>query len=321
MKRLLGLVAAMLIAMGPATLRAQDFPNRPIRLVVPFPPGGGLDTTARIVAPRVGEILGSAVVVENRPGAAGTIGVDSVAKSAPDGYTIVIGSPGNMSLAPSLNPKLPYKPLADLEPLSMGVQISNVLVVHPSVPANNVTELIALARANPGKYTYASGGSGTALHLAGELFKLQAKVELLHVPYKGTSLAINDLLAGHVHAMFSDPAAMPFVASGRLRALAQTTSKRSSSMPDLPTLAESGLTGYDATNWYGFFAPAGTPGPVVSKLNAALVQALRAPEIASKLTAAGMDAAPSSSNELRAFLKEDIERWAHVIKEAKIEPN
>ncbi len=300
---------------------AQDYPARTLHLVVPFPPGGGVDTLARIVAPKIQGSLGQAVIVENKSGAAGTIGVDYVAKSAPDGYTIIVGSPGNMSVAPSINSKLPYKPLTDLAPVAMGVRIPTLLVVHPSFAANTVQELIALAKASPGKYNFSSGGQGTALHLAGELFKLQAGVDIRHIPYKGTSPAITDLLAGQVNMMFSDPSVLQHVKAGKLRLLAQTTAARAPSLPDVPTIAESGLPGYSAANWYGFFVPAGTPPAIVQKLNGAFVSALQQPDVIGLLRNGGMDGAPSTSAELGAFLREDIERWARVIREARLETN
>ena len=226
-----------------------------------------------------------------------------------------------MSVAPSLNPKLPYKPLTDFAPIAMGVRIPTLLVVHPSFPATTVQELIAVAKASPGKYNFSSGGQGTALHLAGELFKLQAGIDIRHIPYKGTSPAITDLLAGQVNMMFSDPSVLQHVKAGKLRLRAQTITARAASLPDVPTIAESGLPGYSAANWYGFFAPAGTPAAVVQKLNGAFVGALQQPDVIAVLRNGGMDVAPSSAPELGAFLKEDIERWAAVVKQAGIENN
>lgn len=309
------LIASFALAQGAF---AQAYPGKLVKLMVPFPPGGGVDTLARIVQAKLAEGLGQSVIVENKAGAAGQIGVDSVAKSSADGYTVLIGSPGAMSVAPSLNPKLPYRPLNDLAPVTQGVLISNVLVVNPSLPVKNVAELIALARSQPGKLTFASGGTGSSPHLSGELFKLMAKVDILHVPYKGTSPALNDVVGGQANMFFSDPSALNLVKAGKLRALAQTTATRSPSIPDLPTVAESGLSGYSATNWYGFFVPAGTPAPVIERLNTELVKALNAPEVRSRLVAAGMDPAPSTPQELGAFLKEDIARWARVVEAAKI---
>ncbi len=312
--------AALLVGLiGSSAAWAQDYPVRPIHLVVPFPPGGGLDTLARIVAPKLQASLGQPVVVENKVGAAGTIGIDSVAKAAPDGYTIAVGSPGNMSVTPALNPNLPYKPLRDLAPISMGVRMPMFLVVNPSLPATSIPQLIALAKANPGKYTFSSGGQGSALHLAGELFNIRAGVNIRHIPYKGTAPAIADLLAGQVDMTIADASVLQHVKSGRLRALGQTTPVRAPSSPDIPTIAEGGVAGYSATNWYGFFAPAGTPAGVVQKLNGAFVKALAEPDVVATLRNGGMDVAPSTSAELGAFLKEDMERWAQVIKQAGIE--
>ena len=311
------LAAAVLLVglLGPTLAPAQEYPVRPLHLVVPFPPGGGVDTLARIVGPKLQASLGQPVIVENKAGAAGIIGVDYVAKSPPDGYTLVVGSPGNMSVAPALNSKLPYKPLTDFAPIAMGVRIPTLLVVHPSFPANTVQELIAVAKASPGKYNFSSGGQGTALHLAGELFKLQAGVDIHHIPYKGTSPAITDLLAGQVNMMFSDPSILQHVKAGKLRALAQTTASRAPSIPDLPTIAESGVPGYSATNWYGFFSPAGTPPAVVQKLNGAFIKALQESDVVNTLRNGGMDVAPSTGPELGAFLKEDMDRWARVIRQ------
>lgn len=309
--------AALLVGLiGSAAAWAQDYPVRPIHLVVPFPPGGGLDTLARIVAPKLQASLGQPIVVENKVGAAGTIGVDYVAKAAPDGYTLAVGSPGNMSVTPALNPKLSYKPLTDFVPISMGVRMPMFLVVNPALPANTIQQLIALAKANPGKYTYSSGGQGSALHLAGELFNMRAGVNIRHIPYKGTAPAIADLLAGQVDMTIADASVLQHVKSGRLRALGQTTPTRAPSSPDIPTIAEGGVPGYSATNWYGFFAPAGTPAGVAQKLNGAFVAALKQPDVVTTLRNGGMDVAPSTGAELGAFLKEDMERWAEVIKQA-----
>jgi tripartite-type tricarboxylate transporter receptor subunit TctC len=297
---------------------AQAFPSKSVKVVVPWPPGGGVDTMTRIVQPKLAEGLGQPVVVENRAGAAGSIGTDYVAKSAPDGYTLIVGSPGPMSIAAVLNPKLPYKPATDFVAIGRTTSISNILVVNLSLPANNVSELIALARAQPGKLTFGSSGMGSALHLTGELFKMMAKVDMLHVPYKGTSPALADIMGGQTHLMFADPSALPLVRSGKLRALGQTTLKRSTSMSDIPTIAESGLPGYVADNWYGVFAPAGTPGPVVARLNAELVKALNDPDVKAKLIAAGQDPSPSTPEEMGAALKTDIAQWSRVVDAAKI---
>jgi len=309
----LGAVTAM-----PFGAAAQPFPSKPVRVVVPWTPGGGVDTMARIIQGKFAEDLGQPVVIDNRAGAAGTIGTDHVAKSAPDGYTLIVGSPGPMSIAAVVQKNLPYKPASDLAPVARTVLISNILVVSPSLPINSVADLIAAARAQPGKLSFGSSGMGSALHLTGELFKLLAKVDMLHVPYKGTAPALADIMGGQTQLMFADPSALPLVRSGKLRAIGQTTAKRSATMADIPTISESGLPGYVADNWYGYFAPAGTPAPVIARLNAALVKALNDPEVKAKLVAAGQDPAPSTPDEMGAALKADIAQWQRVVDAAKI---
>lgn len=311
---------AAIAAVGavPLGAAAQTFPSKPVRVVVPWTPGGGVDTMARIVQPKFAEDLGQPVIIDNRAGAAGTIGTDHVAKSGPDGYTLIVGSPGPMSIAAVLQPKLPYRPASDLAPVGRMTLISNILVVSPSLPVNSVADLIAMARAQPGKLTFGSSGMGSALHLTGELFKMMAQVDMLHVPYKGTAPALADIMAGQTQLMFADPSALPLVRSGKLRAIGQTTAKRSATMADIPTIAESGLPGYVADNWYGLFAPAGTPAPVIARLNAALVKALNDPEVRSKLASSGQDAAPSTPGEMGAALQADIAQWQRVVDAAKI---
>ena len=302
----------------PPGAAAQAFPAKPIRVVVPWTPGGGVDTMARIVQVKFAEDFGQPVVIDNRAGAAGTIGTDHVAKSPPDGYTLIVGSPGPMSIAAVVQPKLPYKPATDLAPVARTTLISNILVVSPSLPIHSVSDLIAAALAQPGKLSFGSSGMGSALHLTGELFKLLAKVDMLHVPYKGTAPALADIMGGQTQLMFADPSALPLVRSGKLRAIGQTTAKRSATMAEIPTIAESGLAGYVADNWYGVFAPAGTPVPVVARLNAALVKALNDPEVKAKLVAAGQDPAPSTPEEMGAALRADIAQWQRVVDAAKI---
>jgi tripartite-type tricarboxylate transporter receptor subunit TctC len=318
MKLLRLLAALVFVAAAAGSAVAQGFPAKPIRLLVPFPPGGGVDTLARVVGEKLSSNVGQAVIVENKPGAGGQIGVEAAARAPADGYTVLVGSPGAMSVAPSLNPRLPYRPLEDFAPVSMGVRISNILVVHPALPAKSVVELIALAKKEPGKLSFASGGTGTSQHLAGELFRLLAGVDILHVPYKGTAPAMNDLVGGQTQMLFSDPSVLALVKSGKLRALAQTTPVRSPALPDLPTLAESGVAGYDATNWYAFFVPAATPAAVVATLNAELVKVLNSADVKARLSGAGMDPSPSTPQELGAFVREDTARWAGVVKAAGV---
>ena len=317
-RNLIGIAAVGIACVVSQGVAAQAFPSRPVKIVVPWTPGGGVDTLARVVQPRLSEGLGQQVVVENKPGATGAIGVDAVAKAAPDGYTLIIGSPGPMVVAAILNPKLPYQPLKDFAPVTMGTMISNILVTSPALPVNSVAELIAMARAQPGKLTYASSGVGSSLHLAGELLKLLAKVDILHVPYKGTAPAVADVVGGQTSMLFSDPSALPLVKSGKLRALAQSTARRSASMPDVPTVAESGLPGFEVVNWYAFFAPSGTPEQVVARLNAELVKALNAPDVKARLIGAGQDPSPGTPQQLGTLLKDDIALWTRVVQAARI---
>ena len=306
--------AFLLVLAAPLACLPQPYPNKPVRLVVPFPPGGGVDALGRIVGERLSTFMGQPVIVDNRAGAGGIVGTEAAAKAPADGYTLLVGSSGAMAVLPSLNPRLPYRPLEDFEPLTIGVLNSNILVVHPSLPVTSVGELVALAKKQPGKLTFASGGIGTSLHLQGELFRMLAGVDIVHVPYKGTVPALNDLMGGQTDMLFSDPSALGLVKSGKLRALAQTSPKRSPIMPELPTMAEGGVPGYNATAWYAFFAPAGTPQSVLARLTAELVRALDTPEVKSRLAAAGMSPSPSTAQELATLMREDIQRWADVVK-------
>jgi len=316
-------VALVVALVGPSGLCfAQPFPAKPVRIVVPFPPGGGVDALGRIVGERLSTLLGQPVIVDNRAGAGGAIGTDAAAKAPADGYTLLVGSSGTLSMAPSINPRLPYKPMEDFAPLTLGVVNSNILVVRNSFPAATLAELIALAQKSPGKLTFASGGVGTSQHLNGELFRLMAKLDIVHVPYKGTAPAVNDLIGGQTDMFFSDPSVVSLVKAGKLRALAQTSPSRSALLPDLPTIAESGVPGYSATAWYAFFAPAGTPAPILTRLSTDVVTALQAPEVKAKLAVAGMVPQPSTPQELAALLREDTQRWADVVKAAgiKVDP-
>jgi tripartite-type tricarboxylate transporter receptor subunit TctC len=304
----------------PFALPAQTYPSKPVRLVVPFPPGGGVDALGRIVGERLGTFLGQPVIVDNRVGAGGIVGTEAVAKAPADGYTLLVGSSGALAVLPSLSPALPYRPLEDLAPITMGVVNSNILLVRPSLPVTSVAELVALAKRQPGKLSYASGGIGTSLHLQGELLRLLAGIDIVHVPYKGTVPALNDLMGGQTDMMFSDPSALGLVKSGKLRALAQTAATRSPVMPDLPTMIEGGVARFNAAAWYAFFAPAGTPAPVLGRLGSEIVKALDTPEVKSKLATAGMSPSPSSPQELAALMREDIQRWSEVVKATGIKP-
>ncbi len=312
------ILAALSLSLLASAAAAQTYPSKPIKLIAPFPPGGGVDALARIVQPVLQESLGQPVIVENKPGAAGAIGIEACAKAAKDGYTICVASAGATSVAKTLNPKLGYDPLVDLAPLANGVSVANVLVVHPSVKAESVADLIALAKSQPGKLTFGSGGVGTTQHLSGELFKLKAGVDMLHVPYKGTSQVMADILAGQISMTFTDPTALVHVKAGKLRALGQVTQSRSPSIPDIPTIGEAGLPGYSATSWYGFFTAVGTPPDVVARLSKEVIAALNSPGVVEKLKAAGMDPMPMPAEAFAKFLAADVDLWAGVIKAANL---
>jgi tripartite-type tricarboxylate transporter receptor subunit TctC len=297
---------------------AQTYPAKPVKFIVPFPPGGPVDTTARAFTQKLSEYWGQQALVENRAGAGGIVGAEAAAKSPPDGYTFFVGSIHH-SVLPSLNAKLPYNVEKDLVPVTFAAQFPIILVAHPSVPAKTVQELIAYAKKNPGKLAYGSAGNGGGTHLAGELFKSLAGVDLLHVPFKGSAPAMIDLLGGQVQLMFSDaPTALPHIKSGRLRALGVGSPKRSSLVPDVPTIAEAGVKGYDAYSWAGVFAPAGTPKEIVLKANADIVKALSQPDVKQRLHDAGAEAAPGTPEQFGAFLKSEIAKWGKVVKDGNI---
>ncbi|MSP96902.1 MAG: tripartite tricarboxylate transporter substrate binding protein [Betaproteobacteria bacterium] len=303
-------VLAMLCA---AAAVAQGYPNKAVRMVVPAPPGGGLDLIARIVGQKMSDGLKQNLVVENRPGANDVIGTDFVAKSAPDGYTVLLAAAGEIAVLPHLQ-KLPYNVDKDLAPVSLAVIIPLILVVHPSVPAKTVKELIAFAKARPGQISYASAGTGGAQHLAAELLKISAKIDLLHVPYKGGGPAILDLVGGQVSMFFSGgPAAMPFVAAGRLRPLAVTTAARSPAVPAVPTMIEAGVPDFVISNWLAYFVPAGTPPNIVARLNTEIVRALKLPDVKSKLADAGAEVVGSTAEELADFVRAEGKKFAWLI--------
>jgi len=307
-------VAAGLLA-APLTAAAQNgYPSRPIRWIVPFPPGGAMDNIARTLGETMGQMLGQPVVIENRPGAGGNIGATAVARAKPDGYTIMIVANG-MAVNPALYPDMAYDPVKDFAPISLLAVVPNVLVANPQrIPAKTVAEVIALAKANPGKYTFASAGVGTSIHLAGELFVKMANVQMLHVPYKGSGPAIADLLGGQVDYMFdSVTSAKPHIEAGKLTAIAVTTKKRSAALPNLPTVAEAGLPGYELTPWFAAFAPAGTPQAVIDKLNQAMRQALQAPKVQATLASIGAEPIGGSPAELRDYLASEIKAGRELI--------
>ncbi len=315
------LVTAVVACAGVSLASAQSYPVKPVRIVVPFPAGGGVDLTARTVGQKLSEYMGQQFVIDNRAGAAGTIGAEYVAKSAADGYTLLVAGPGSVAVAPLLFPKLGYNALKDLAPVTMLVTMPYIIVAHPSVPAKNAAELIRLAKANPGKLNMASGGAGTGQHLAGELFNVMAGIKMIHIPYKGTAPAIADIMGGHADLTFSDPSVLPQLQAGRLKVIGVSGTKRYPPLPDALTVSESGLPGYDTLNWYPLMAPAGTPKDLIARLNTEAVKALNAPDVREKLMAQGLIPTPMTPDELAQFIREDYERWAKVIKLANVKLN
>src|SRR4051812_41873908 len=299
---------------------AQTYPTRAIKLVVPSSPGGGTDIVARLLGQKMSEQLGQQVVVENRAGAGTIIGNDAVAKSAPDGYTLLMGL-STLAINPSMYATVPYDALRDFAPISQAVSGPNVLIVHPSVPARTVKELIALAKAKPGSLTFGSAGMGTSPHLSAELFKTLAHVDMVHVPFKGSGLSIISQLAGEIAANYpSLPTAMPYIKAGRLRALGVTTAKRAQALPDVPSIAEAGVPGYEATQWFGLLAPAATPRPIVDRLYQEALRALRSADLKERMTAEGLEVLGSSPEEFAEYIKSETVKWAKVIKAAGIKP-
>ncbi len=309
MKFVIALSAALAVA---SDATAQTYPVRPITVVVGFAPGGGTDTVARVMQKKLGEYLGQTIVVENRAGAGGIIGADVVAKAAPDGYTILLATIAALAVAPHLNSK-------DFAPVSMATVSGNVLVVHPSLPAKNIAEYVKEANTRPGGLPYGTSGVGSAGNLAGELFRLTAKANLIHVPYKGGGPAMSDLLGGQIQSVFaSATTAVPQVKAGKLRALGTTSPKRSPTLPDVPTIAEQGYPGYEATNWYAYVAPAKTPKDIVARLNREIVKALRDPETHDAIFKQGEEPTPSTPEELAQHMAREYATWGRVIKEAGI---
>lgn len=298
--------------------QAADYPERPVRVIVTFPAGGGTDIVARMIFQKVAERAGGSFVIDNRGGAGGTIGTELAARAPADGYTIVVVS-GSHTINPALYRKLAYDAARDFAPISMLVSGPGVLVVHPSLPARSVKELIAVAKSRPGELLYASPGNGTPPHLAAELFKSMAGVTIVHVPYKGNAQAMMDLIAGQESLSFpTGPSAMPHVQAKRLRALGVTTAKRAAGLPDIPTIAESGLPGYDASAWYGVLAPVGTPPAIIAKLQSEIHIALRSPDIVDKLSAQGLEPAPNNADEFARFIAAELAKWNKIIAAAGI---
>ncbi len=303
--------------MGATTAGAQIYPSKSVRLVVTFPPGGSSDTIARLVAPKLGERLGQPVIVDNRPGGGGSIGADMVAKSAPDGYTLVVGAAGGLALNVVIYPKLPYDPAKDFSPITLLVTSPFIVAVHPSnTQVTTLKELIANIKAKPGQ-PFASGGTGTGMHLAGELFKLMLAADMTHVPYKGNGPALIDLAGGQVPMAFTDLGSTPpFAKSGRIRILAVASAKRSALAPEVPSAAEAGLPGWEALGWFGVAAAAGMPQPIVQRLNSEITAILRQPDMRERILATGNEPAPTTPEEFGTFIREEISRWGKVVKDS-----
>ena len=320
MNRKVSLVAAAVALSGfvqAAWAQPGNFPSRPIRFIAANAPGGGLDIVARMIGPKMAAALGQQVIVDNRAGAAGSIASDIVAKSAPDGYTIMVASVGGLAVNTNLYKGLTYHPLRDLAPITWATSGSNVLVVHPSVPVKSVQDLIAYAKANPDKLSYGSSGAGNAGHLAGELFKGMAGIRMVHIPYKGGAPAMVDLIAGQVQVVFSSaPTAVPQVKAGKIRGLAVTTARRSVILPELPTIAEAGLPGFEADNWYGVVTTMRTPRPIIERLREEIVRALHTPEVKAALLTQGLEVRTSTPQEFGSYMKSEFDKWAKVIRDA-----
>jgi tripartite-type tricarboxylate transporter receptor subunit TctC len=314
--RRLAVVCALVAAA--ASAHAQQWPSKAIRVVVNFPPGGAADQIARGVAPPLGEALGQPVVVENRPGANGNIGAEAVAKSAADGYTLLMSSGGAFSVNPHLYTKLPFDPLKDLVPVAAAARILVFLVVKPDLPAKSVEEFVALARASPGRLSYGSPGSGSSPHIAGEMFKRAARIDVVHVPYKGAAPALTDLLGGQLDFMFDPGIGLGHVRAGKLRLLAVGSPKRSPLFPDVPTVAEAGMAGFDADSWFGFYAPAGVPADILGRLNRELNRALQTPPVRDRILAIGGEPVAMSAAEFAEVQRKDRERFGAVVREAGI---
>ncbi len=313
--RVIGAGAALLVLVGAMIAIAADYPARPVTLVVGYPPGGPSDVLARIVARKLGSLLGQPFVIDNRPGAAGNVAGEVVAHAAPDGYTLLVGNNAILATNASLYKTIGFDAVKDFAPISLIGTQGSVLVVNPKVPAYSMAELIALAKANPGKLNFASSGYGAAAHLAGELFKAEAHIDIVHVPYKGAAPALQDVIAGQDQMMFATIAsAIGHIRSGLVRALAVTTLKRAAILPDVPTIDELGLRGFDATTWHGLVAPAGTPNEIIATLHRATIETLNDPGVRQSLNALGVDVAGDTPEEFAAYIKAEIPKWAAVIK-------
>lgn len=315
------IVVILFIASAAASaqsLPAQTYPNKPIHLIVPFPAGGGVDVIARIIAPKLAESLGQPVIVENRAGAGTIVGTESLAKSPPDGYTMMIANSA-FGANPALHAKLPYDSVKDFAPISMVVMFPSILVVHPSLPVKSIGELVALAKSSPGRLSYASAGAGSVIHLSMELFKSVAGIDIMHVAYKGANLALNDLLGGQIPIMFvTGQLGLAHVKSGRLRALGVSSATRMSLLPDVPTIAESGYPGFELYDWEGVIVPAGTPAPIIARLNGEINRIVNMPEVSERMSSLGASAGGSTPEQLAERIKTELAKWAKVVKSAGI---
>lgn len=320
-KRLLLCALALLAVPLAVIAQGSTYPSKPIRLLVGVPPGGTTDLVARFVGAQLSKQMGQTIIVDNRGGAGGNIAAEAVAKAEPDGYTLFLGPVGTMTINPFVYAKMPFDTMRDFAPISQLTSLPIVMVVNPSVPVKDLKEFVLFAKSKPGYVSFASGGSGTQTHLAGEMLKSMAGIDMVHIPYKGTAPAMVDLLGGQVSAMFDQIAtALPYIRSGKLVALGVTTAKRSSVAPEIPTFAEGGVQGYEATTWHGLLAPAGTPKDVILKLNAEVVKALRAPELLEKFKANGVDAVSSTPEQFGAMLQSELTRWRDAVKAAGLKP-
>ena len=320
--RLTATVINAMLACCAGIATAQTYPAKPVRLVVPFTPGGSTDILARLVGQKLGEAFNQQFIIENRPGAGGNIGVEIVARSPADGYTLVFGHIGTFGVNPSLYPKLPYDPIRDFQPITLFAKVANLMAVNPSLPVRSVKELIALAKARPGALDYGSGGSGSAAHLATEYFKLLSKTDIQHIPYKGAAPAITDLIAGQISmAITGVPPLLPHVKASKLRALAVGTATRLPLLPELPTIAEAGVPGYEATQWFGVLAPAAMPKEVVARPNAEIIKVLQRPEVRERLASEAAEPVGNTPEQFQAFIKAEIARWAPVVKASGARPD
>ena len=312
MARLFAFIAALALPLAAA---AQAFPSKPIKLICPFPPAGAVDIASRSTANELTRLLGQPVTVENKPGAGGNLGALEAARAAPDGHTLFMSTSGIQAINPALYARMPLDPNKELAPVAPLVSLNNVLVVHPSVPARSVKEIIALAKKDPGKWNYASSGNGTSIHMSGAMFTHLTQTDIVHIPYRGSGPAVTDLLAGQVNMMFDNiPSSLPHIRSGKLIALATTGAKRDPALPDLPTVAEAGVPGYESGVWFGLMVPAATPKDVIARLNAAAVQAARAPEFVKRMTDLGYSIIPGSPEQMSAMIRTEIARWTPIVK-------